>query len=158
MVKIDCLWAEDTPPLPSTLTCTHSSMRSPPLATLSVSHPSHSTPPPSHFCLPHLTLSPSSSFTPFLSLSVTPSSLARCLLQSQRCYLMQKVTWPLIGEKWLKAEPRWQPNSQGFFDYRYTTTRPVQLYLTALKARASLSFPPQFFTSSRLLVPSSLLP
>lgn len=27
---------------------------------------------------------------------------------------MQKVIWLLLGEKWLKAEPRWQPNSKGF--------------------------------------------
>lgn len=41
-----------------------------------------------------------------------------------------------------------QPASAFFFDYRYTTTRLAQLYLTALKACASLSSP-------LLLVPSS---
>ena len=61
---------------PPTLTCTHSSMRSPLLT--------HLTPtPPSHFCLPHLSLSPSSSFTlsppfpPSLSLP-HPSLTAFC--------------------------------------------------------------------------------
>lgn len=43
-----------------------------------------------------------------------------------------------------------------FFDYHYTTTWLAQLHLTALKVCGSLSFPVQLFTSSLLLVLSSL--
>lgn len=101
--------------------------------------------PPSPSSLPHLTLPSSSSFALAPSLSLLHPSLS-AFCSNSGVTSCRKSHGSSLGEKWLKAEPRWQPNCHSFFyDYHYTTTRLTVRHLATLKVCASLSFPAQVF-------------
>lgn len=149
MVKIDCLWAEDTPlhshmhPLKHALPSAHHSLHLSPISL----HP-----PPSHFCLPHPTLSPLLFLFHPLSLFLCHSFIPRSLPFAVTVVLPHAESHGF----WLAKSDlkRSQDGSQTARAFLITVTQQhnwLSFISHALKACASLSFPPQFFSSRALL-------